>query len=193
MEKVKITQTQADNLEWRQRQYGKHRFIEHAILGHFDDVTNPVEWDNLDVLIRALYVGYEVVPEFKENDWVIRTSDAGRGHEKGKVFRIVERISSQNIHGDDEESHVSTSLKHATDEEIATEKQRRFWNGNDRDVWELRKGDVLESQKNGKLVTVLNESNSLGGCLRGLGHIRISDLKSSFKVVCFAEDRKDIN
>jgi len=184
MEKVKITQEQVKLIEDQRNKMEDYKIVK-TFAEMVGESSNRI---HIDELIRALYVGYEVEPEFEQGDWIVIN---------GETVRII--ISSRSGYmldggyGEKANHIIREFARHATAEEIATEKQRRWWARHDRDVWELRKGDVLESQKNGKLVTVLNESNSLGGCLRGLGHIRISDLKSSFKVVCFAEDRKDIN
>ena|SRR5690625_824044 len=190
MEKVKLTQEQADLLEEKTIKMSRDKIVNTFVKingissSHF----------HLDELIRALYIGYEVEPEFKVGDWVIRTLDLGRYHEKGRVFQIANFDDWGNIYADDGgPSHMPGSLRHATPEEVSKEKQRRWWSKHNRGLWELREGDVLKADDGGYLVEVCEVFDSRNVRLTGgTTHVKISELKEGYRVICFAEDRKDL-
>src|SRR5690625_814820 len=192
MEKVKLTQEQADAIERGIKIYGKSRIMnDHALdgwVGNLNDLNGLTK----DEIARALYVGYEVEPEIKVGDWVfIDFGEAGTeiGFIKGRInephsFYIDKCHFGANVN----------EARHATPEEIAKEKERRWWNKHGRDVWELKKGDVIGI--NIKTITI-NEVREDGyiAYFDGLGSDRIysvDSLKSGgYKIICFAEDRKD--
>src|SRR5690625_1290396 len=189
MEKVKVTQAQADLIK-------SIKDTDYAINIHGLNKRPDSSLQELTTaeLARALYVGYEVEPEYSVGDWV---RDA-----KGEVIKVTE-VDRGGILTDGgnlrswygNRSDGYRSLKHATPEEIAKEKERRWWAKHGRDVWELRKGDVIGI--NIKTITI-NEVREHGyiAYFDGLGSDRIYSIDSlksgGYKIVCFAEDRKDV-
>lgn len=174
-EKVKLTKEQANAIE-----YFRKTFIE-----------NPKTSMSNETLIAALNHGYEVEPEFKVGDWVIYDD---------QIVRIKDVFTNNTVHtpylknfiveGIDKWFDLERVERHATPEEIAAEKERRWWSKHGREVWELKVGDVLLNRDNelcevtGKsdLNVFINDKPQQGSTVGSYG----------FKVVCFAEDRKDI-
>src|SRR5690625_4778741 len=153
MEKVKLTQEQANIIsnisldelgEW----FYKDERTNTDMYAALKDFT-------MEEIAKAKIEGYEVKPEFKVGDWVIRTLDMGKSHEKGRVFKVASVDDWENIYADDGgPNHLPRSLRHATPEEIAKEKRRRWWSKHNRGLWELREGDALKAVDGGHLVEV---------------------------------------
>ena len=192
MEKVKLTQEQANIIS----------NISLDELGEWfykDERTNTDMYEALkdftmEEIAKAKIEGYEVEPKFKVGDWVIRTLDFGRYHEKGRVFQIANFDDRENIYADDGgPSHLPGSIRHATPEEVSKEKQRRWWSKHNRGLWELREWDALKAVDGGHLVEVCEVFDSRFVRLTGvIPHVKISELKEGYRVTCFAEDRKDL-
>jgi len=96
---------------------------------------------DFDDLIKALYIGYEVKPEFKVGDWVYHQSD-------GIVSQITRvnfnKLVPDAINTDGHKGWISCEdIRHATSEEIKQEKERRWWEKHGREVKEYRKGDLF--------------------------------------------------
>src|SRR5699024_5125782 len=112
----------------------------------------------------------------------------------GEVIRIYEDVLKITRLGD---SHIWNKkyTRHATPDEIAKEKQRRWWAKHGRDVWELKNGDLLNTG-NGILVydsTYLGEykfKRTDSGRL--VASANISYAQRNYQLACFAEDRKDL-
>ena len=146
---------------------------------------------------RALYIGYEVEPEFKVRDWVYRVSDK-------KIYRVDfvteeglilddENLWMFNEKGNDYGKHTPPEdVRHATPEEIKEEKDRRLFYRNGRKVWELRKNDILYNSWLG-IRTVFHIQDS-GKVSFSEGHREydIDEIKESYRVACFAENREDV-
>ena len=131
--------------------------------------------------IVAVLGDYEVEPIFEVGDWVKDTST-------NAVIKINDRQHRNNLI---DPRH--TTIRHATPEEIAEEKQRRWWAKHGREVWELRDGDLLRSTDTKKTYE-LNNQTSYGAWFEGLtSGIAHRVVKRNYKVICFAEDRKDID
>ena len=193
MEKVKLTQEQADAIERGIKIYGKSRIMnDHALdgwVGNLNDLNGLTK----DEIARALYVGYEVVPEFKVGDWVYVEAPK---EELPNVYKIMntERyiVNLDRLYG----KHKKSDIRHATPKEIAEEKERRWWVKHGRDVWELKEGDVLKENGGTSHPVVVTRENKTDD-----GHDRTPSfnfiftemdcIKKNFRVVCFAEDRKD--
>lgn len=183
MEKVKLTQEQAD------------------MIPKIKDVFSKVKFRDLAM---ALDGKYEVEPEFNVGDWVVRTEELNhQNHHRGKVFKIKSVIKGTLtgemlvVDGDDNSEHLFNNIRHATPEEATEEKQRRFFAENGRKLWELKEGDVLEEDSiNGRPVTVTRSNKSSGVFFRtpSLNYMftEMDYIKKNYKVVCFAEDRKDV-
>src|SRR5690625_3914269 len=112
----------------------------------------------------------------------------------GQLVEIDSELRVDTIEYDVPQSITLKVLRHATLDEIEEEKERRWWAKHGRDVWELKKGDVIGI--NIKTITI-NEVREDGYItyFDGLGSeriYRIDSLKSGgYKIICFAEDRKD--
>jgi phage regulator Rha-like protein len=146
MEKVKVSREQAEAIE----ELTKVLFNPTIVITHIrdrfrDEKTECINSMPVDSLIRALYIGYEVEPEFKVGDWV-----AFDNRKDEVAIRKIERINDQ--FGDGLYAHWKngsmrlSGLRHATPSEIAEEKERRFFARYGREPWELRKGDWLIQQ-----------------------------------------------
>lgn len=194
MEKVKITQEQANQLSKNVvKANGVRRHIENKWMS---DLTT-------DELIRALYIGYEVEPNFKVGDWVVCESNNYKGITK--ITRMDELrgkpacyghwfdIKANTAYSNTEWTNFAEECRHATPEEIAEEKERRWWAKHDRDVWEIREGDALIYIGVPYIVDWFNSEEvrfKSGKCNSGFME-NVDYVKEYFKVFCFVEDRKD--
>ncbi|WP_163579084.1 hypothetical protein [Gracilibacillus saliphilus] len=145
-EKVKITRKQADRLR-ETITYGDKSTLIQTIANtpkyELESYNQCLATLSLDELIRALYIGYEVEKKFKPKDWIYIDAK-GTHNNKPMVaqidFIIPPRLQLDNVW------HIfmsSSHIRHATEEEIAQEKKRRFWSGIGRDVDEYRTGDIV--------------------------------------------------
>src|SRR5690625_2377859 len=177
MEKVKLTQEQVEALQNRLTFLKKSEIIRHhAVYSEpWNGIHECLNSINLDDMIRALYIGYEVEPEFKVGDWVTCSLFSG-------VYEITEDnqflgiVQLDNNGGGIHESR----LRHATPEEIAKEKERRMFATYDREPWEIKANDILLDKELNDYVSV-----NFGGMFS-------ESKRKLYKVVCFAEDRKDL-
>ena len=174
MGKVRLTQEQADAIEGiKEYQRKLLNSGEHRIMEEFKDLRSLTT----DEFMDALYIGYEVEPEFKVGDWII--------DEFSGSMTIIENAGYANDLNND-----SNNIRKATKEEIAKEKQRRWWAKHGRDVWELKTKDVL---KFGKRILVVTNVDHNKVYFKEDGWHYLSNLDESWSVICFAEDRKDID
>lgn len=189
MNKVILTQEQAEAIKYLRKDacMSNHVIIRNLV---YYDVTGVsgiegyknLEGIDLDKLIRALYFGYEVEPEFKVGDWVVTKVT----NHIGKITGFSNITNYYDIEG------IQTDhIRHATPSEIAEEKERRFWKKHGRDVWELREGDILIS-KTVKYPEFVTYVNGLGVHFLGGNYETWATLKKGYEIVCFAEDRKDL-
>src|SRR5690625_4957584 len=200
MEKVKLTQEQANIIssigldelgEW----FYKDERTNTDMYAALKDFT-------MEEIAKAKIEGYEVEPEFKVGDWVI-TGAFGESH-RGRALKIRRISKNYKITGisycyfeNTDELHYNCYLedidRQATPEEIAKEKQRIWWAKHDRGVWELREGDALKADDGDYLVEVCEVFDSCNVRLTGgITHVKVSELKEGYRVICFAEDRKDL-
>ncbi|WP_405101614.1 hypothetical protein [Oceanobacillus sp. FSL H7-0719] len=196
MEKVKITQKKADAIEYLLKVRGWSR--ESIALG---EIKRDAQWVDgtpeegmrgfLDEeLLKALYIGYEAEPEFKENDWVtdIKT---------GKIARIDHRgYDGELAWVDDDEKNFFDSPRHSTPSEIAEEKERRFFAEHGREPWELKKNDILNDRRENCTVTIAKVIDKevmtvlfTNGDWEFYNNI-VED--SDWRVACFADKRLDV-
>lgn len=139
----------------------------------------------------ALLSGYEVEPEFKEGDWIYST-------DHNKVARVGQNgMDEYTVWTDDEEfgTFSTAFVRHATPEEIAEEKERRWWASHGRKPWEIRDNDVLsfndlilEVTHAGEEYIAFNNHD-----IDWMDRERFNSLKHNIRVVCFADDRKDVD
>ena|SRR5690625_4134508 len=190
MEKVKLTKEQANAIEWalqKENEYSPDRLLRlrSSDNANFHNELYPLNDIDIAVLARALYIGYEVEPEFKVGDWVVSVKT-------GFVGTILDIFSDGMAHLSWRGSVAIKNLRHATPEEIQQEKERRWWAKHGREVWELKAGDFLIYKKFGTIEEVkeVNEQRYLIGKLTG--YMELDYIKDNYSVAFFVEDRKDI-
>lgn len=193
MEKVKLTQEQADAVESKMNTtdidliMDLHRYKD-ARWGNDSEALN--ELSNSE-LAKALYIGYEVEPEFKIGDWKV----VEYSREIGQVveyFKEKQRVELDCSYF----TYKKGDLRDATPEEIAEEKEYRFWKRNGRNVWELRFDDLLIHKEKHELIRVVDvqfKGEVIVFINAGYREsLNISYVKQMYNVVCFADDRKDV-
>src|SRR5699024_3599598 len=154
--------------------------IKYHVMNNWDtDYERCLNNLTLDELIRAFYIGYEVEPIFEVGDWVKDTST-------NAVIKINDRQHRNNLI---DSRH--TTIRHATPEEIAEEKQRRWWAKHGREVWELRRNDLV-CDKDGFSYTINLIKKDYVEFVEFGKRKKVKEIKESFKVICFVEDRKDV-
>lgn len=198
MEKVKLTKKQADSLEylkslWKGTPAKKLNFI---LIG--EKLDKEYHWDNeADEIpdadfIEALHFGYEVEPEYQCGEWIAYKRPDGTTI----IAKIVEVeddsvLTDYQVAGFDQRFYFP-SIRHATPEEIKQEKERRWWERHDRDVWELIKGDTLKNTKNYLIYEVVDvDSEGNVAFINDIGFRDKGLIKRGYKVHCFAESRLD--
>src|SRR5690625_2663863 len=122
MGKVRLTQEQADAIEGiKEYQRKLLNSGEHRIMEEFKDLRSLTT----DEFMDALYVGYEVEPEYSVGDWIV--VDYGEhGTEVGIIKGWIDKPHSFFI----DKCHFGANVneaRHATPEEIAEEKERRWF------------------------------------------------------------------
>lgn len=128
MEKVVITQEQANAIEWVMKFSDKSSTVEEHIEYRLEesgwklDDLKPLNELSTDYLIRALYIGYEVEPEFKVGDWVVCEVPEGAS---SNIYKVTDNagysVNLDNMYG----NFKKNKIRHATESEIAEEKERR--------------------------------------------------------------------
>ena len=133
MNKVKLTQEQA-------RMFENHKYAVEELLKKrvCDNCPTSIDDMPIDDVVKAIAYGYEVEPEYEEGDWVIYN---------GKVVQIVgitkgySPITPHEINfaiDDDDWYDYQKIERHATPEEIAEEKERRWWIRQDKVIDKFR-------------------------------------------------------
>ncbi|MCG1029293.1 hypothetical protein J5S49_13430 [Virgibacillus halodenitrificans] len=174
MEKVKVTREQAkaieDLISTGQRIATINRLLDGEVF--FNEFYKSLRKMKPKNIIKSLIdeIGYEVEPEYKENDWVINTHN-------GVTFQLKNQTEVDNYF---EGISKLENIRHATPEEIKQEKERRWWSDHGRGVKEVKKGDIIYSYPTG--ITFVNNENSR--------HVTNFE---GFRVVCFVENRLDVN
>ncbi|GIO25358.1 hypothetical protein [Oceanobacillus sp. J11TS1] len=160
MEKIKLTQEQLEKIE--RELDGTERSEVKLLTRHTKCVvTDDDTWINdykclnklsLEDMARILFIpgSYEVIPEFEPGDWVVTKT----GY-VGEIEFIDDFGGWANIgySKDTKQSGVCLAEtfnldeieRHATPEEIANEKKRRFWKRLGRGVDEYRRGDIVQT------------------------------------------------
>lgn len=203
MEKVKITAQQAKAFELAIEEYGNDRVM-NGVTGVWNGEFEPLNDIRPSELARAIYdVGYEVEPEFKVGDWVVKRNGekfyithSGEGFPTAvKITKITTSLGVNVLQFCGGSIIPVTEARHATPQEIATEKTRRWWAKHDRDVWELREFDELRDMRDDYRFTVSEKIDTddvgLLDSYIEYNFYRWDEIKEHFAVVCFAEDRKD--
>lgn len=189
MEKVKLTREQANAIEYALQEVDEYkgnldRLLRHASMNNVNFRNELHLLDTIDIvtLAKALYIGYEVEPEFKVGDWVVNISNG--------YIKLIENEREANfLNNDYIKRH---ELRHATSEEIAEEKERRWWAKHGREVWELKVGDFLINEKLGTIEEVkeIKWQKYLIG--KWTAYMELDYIKDNYSVAFFVEDRKDI-
>ncbi|MBT2215859.1 hypothetical protein KK120_08855 [Virgibacillus dakarensis] len=128
---IKLTKNQADAVEKiKTEQRRRIKAIKaHPNLYHVKNWEKPLFELEADDIQRALFDGYEVEPEFEENQWIVVTSSFHGNY--GKVQKIIEITDAcaagkdLAYHLEDGSCRYKNEIRHATPEEIAQEKERR--------------------------------------------------------------------
>ena len=181
MEKVKLTREQAEEIE-RYKKNGDEQ-IDYMIDGHIYDKRPDLKISTLKTseLARALYIGYEVEETFKVRDCVVLND--------GKIVEIIAEESftvvvAWIINGQMYRDQINKSLikRHAT-------KQEKWWAKHGRKPWKIREDDILVCPR-GDVYTVQKILDGIVVFKEG-GDKPKWEIKSGYRVACFAEDRKD--
>jgi len=199
MDKPVLTKEQAEAIEHALQEVDEYKGNPDKLLRHasmknvyFRNELHPLDSIDTVNLAKALYIGYEVKPEFKVGDWVTYKDGSNfNGYYKSKVEQITSVRARDAFYNNDCCVTGIDKIRHATPEEIKQEKERRWWKKHGRDVWELKKGDVLINLQLDELREVQHvDSNYIR--LKNVNGIVINT-KGRYKVACFAENRLDVS
>lgn len=91
-------------------------------------------------LLRAIQEGYDVEPEYKVGDWIVRLNGTTFLNEKAVVR--VDKVSDIHLFYEHDIGIDKIRIRHATPEEIKAEKERRVWAGIGREVSEFGNEDL---------------------------------------------------
>ena len=194
MEKVKVTREQAEAIEWALKYSNvyadkpnellqRHGYAKYNDDGFSQKLTPLNDLETID-LAKVLLGNYEVEPEFKINDWITHKVDGT----VGKVTKTEPCLRTDKGMGG-----YLDGFRLSTPEEIKQEKERRWWKKHGRGVWELRKGDVLRSKSTHLTYEIVDITDN-GITFTNDAGFRDKDLiKGCYKVLCFAENRLDVN
>ncbi|RDW17025.1 hypothetical protein CWR48_15600 [Oceanobacillus arenosus] len=202
-EKVKVTKEQAEAIKKAVELHGEDYVVDthclkqknRSLWTHYLALNDMEMWK----LARAVYRGYEVEPEFKVGDKIIDSLV-----DNCPIIEVTE-IEKYYLIGfwlTDIGSKVTTSVKrhrarHATPSEIAQEKERRWWASHGREVWELRRGDLLISSTDQFSCDVkfVEESDETGTLLvNGVKDEFLEDMDdviNKYIILAFVENRLD--
>lgn len=194
MSKVILTREQANAIELL-KDLSEGRFGDiidaHAKSRNWRSAASLANVLGVGDLASAMYIGYEIDPEFNVGDWVYVEVPKEK---LPNVYQIMNAgkhsVNLDRLYG----NHKKNDIRHATPEEIAKEKERIWWNKHDRTVWEVKRHDVLKDGAGN-----LFEVNGFHGrdekqkVIFNPGHFDfMTNIKNSYKVVCFTGHRKDV-
>lgn len=149
--KIKITQAQADAIEEYLECGDVVEMLEvHAGIRADKNNNWVIEFKTLNSLsmadlARALLIGYEVEPEYKDGDWIVFVNAVNES-----LVCIIENVGNSSVDTDYvgsngyKQSFGKKRIRLATPEEIKAEKERRVWESIGRGVKEFRVGDIIE-------------------------------------------------
>lgn len=147
--KIKLTQEQADAIEGVLKHCSKERLLnDHSAMkearGGWSTRKSAVLNDlSVADMARSLYIGYEIEPKYKAGDWVVFESKVN-----GPFICVIEKVYELSVDTDYlgsngyKQNFGKELVRHATPEEIHTEKERRWWAEIGREVGEFKDGDV---------------------------------------------------
>src|SRR5690625_1902823 len=125
MKKVVLTQKQADAIENIRKNISPSGMIRDFLSKRKYSMYIDLYVLDLDTFVRALYVGYEVGPKFKVDDWV----KVNWQNVKSSIHKVLEDSNEVwvEIDGDQPNKRPGISVvEHASPEEIAKEKELRW-------------------------------------------------------------------
>lgn len=189
MEKVILTQEQAEAIEgYKMSETGIYDFIHDlpidSIFSESQMNHEEIQYNLLKVM-NAFVNGYEVEPEFKAGDWKV----VEYSREIGQVveyFKEKQRVELDCNYF----TYKKGDLRDATPEEIAEEKERRWWEGIGRCVRQFKEGDIVNIRAGGILHREVNYINHFSevGVVEDYNMYRPTECE----LVCRVEDRKDV-
>lgn len=148
-EKVKVTQEQAETIENLKR----NGFTDESIIeshakcpnGWMLSENTTLNRMSLLKLVDALRIGYEVEPQFKVGDWIVKLN--GECFMRGEKVMKVTEVKDNCIYFGVGRYLTCRYIRLATPEEIKTEKERRLWKSIGREIGEFRIGDMIEMER----------------------------------------------
>jgi len=187
MEKVKLTPEQAEAIKYLKEQKG---LFNHEIV-QLHVKTSGAYWDgdkekfiralDVDALIRALYIGYEIEETYKIGDWL---------HVVTPNFEFVAKVIDEYdeyTEFDNGKKLSAFEFRKATPEEIAAEKERRKWAAIGREVGEYHAGDFVRHKMYG--VDMVDFVDAPGVYLKALKRYCNKD---EIELICPVEHRFDM-
>lgn len=198
MSKVKLTKEQATAVE---------KYKNDLRFRHWQEKVNKIRNEiiiekcllelSTDDFMNAFEYGYEVEPEFNVGDWV-HVSWSNTNPSVHKVIKTGVRSTCGNKNGIEIDWGGSPTppldiIRHATPEEIAEEKERRWWAKHGREPWELRKGDSLIKSGESHYPCIVCEAGDFNVRFTDGYFLGKSRIKKTYRVFCFADDRKDVD
>lgn len=196
-EKIKLTAEQAKAIEILLRTRSKENILNlHASSipwdGNNADYLNKLSQADL---AKSLLIGYEVEMNYKVGDWV-RYWRKDRLTRFGKLTYINYEKGLAQFDNCTITKKIEDITRHATPEEVEIEKERRWWKSHDREVWELKQGDILMATRRRLYeVTATPKSHRFNSYTGNDNYdFDIEECKrDNWEVVCFRDDRKDVD
>lgn len=181
MSKVKITKEQEGAIkEWTMSESAMGKCLKLHSTGELSESKCLYELSTIE-LAKAFIEGYEVTEEYKVGEWVKSLVNGSIG--------TVTQVGSDYLKYDNRYSNKLHAFRHATEEEVTQEKERRFFAKHGREPWELKQGDLL-SRNNASYTVWLVEADRV--VFNEFAIIRTwEDVKENFRVSCFVEQRMD--
>lgn len=196
MGKVKVTQEQANAIE---KLKNEHLETLKSIFSQREnycikDFEKPLLSLTPEQYHNALYQGYEVELKFDIGELTKINND------ELEIFREILDIYTVNgtTYADLESADqipIRMLIKFSQ-EEIAQEKERRFWARHNRDVLEIEQGDILMGKHRELYEVTADPKSHRFSCYTGNDSYDFDIVefkRDNWKVVCFAEDRKDLS
>src|SRR5699024_10035554 len=127
----------------------------------------------------------------------VLTSDVesvARCHMRGWEYRCNRCLNELSLEQIMRAKYVGYEI--CPDEEIAEEKERRWWKKHGRQPWELRFDDVIIHKEKHEIIRAIDVQSKgevivfINGGYRET--LNITYVKQLYSVVCFVDDRKDV-
>lgn len=186
MEKVKLTPEQAESLEYLKRNFRYKEIVILHVQKYGCDWVGKGEGINgldVDTLIKALYIGYEIEEPYKVGDWL---------HVTTPNFDFVAKVVGERdeyTEFDNGKKLSAFEFRKATPEEIAAEKERRKWATIGREVGEYKTNDIVYHEKYGygvyvrQMIEPFNQEK-----YSGWHDVKVKELE----LICPVEQRFDL-